>query len=123
MNNSGIDITIDSGRTFCDINSKIPNQLDYIFKLLSDDPQNYKDASTEDITRVFERISKREKLRLDSIKSIGMGTTMATNALLERKGSDVCLTTTEGFRDALSIGNQTKPNMFDLKRRNYIICS
>ena len=122
MNNSGIEIAIDRGGTFCDVISKIPNQQNYVFKLLSVDPQNYKDAPTEGIRRVLERahnisIPKHEKLKLDSIKSIRMGTTVATNALLERKGSDVCLITTKGFRDVLSIGNQTRPNIFDLKAK------
>ncbi|CUM56880.1 uncharacterized protein AC631_01499 [Debaryomyces fabryi] len=120
--NSGIEIAIDRGGTFCDFIAIIPNQEDYVFKLLSVDPQNYKDAPTEGIRRVLERayntiIPKHEKLKLDSIKSIRMGTTVATNALLERKGSDVCLLTTKGFKDVLSIGNQTRPNIFDLKAK------
>lgn len=116
---SGIQIAIDRGGTFCDVIAKIPNQPDYVFKLLSVDPNNYKDAPTEGIRRVLERahsrpIPKTEKLKLDSIASIRMGTTVATNALLERKGADVALVTTKGFKDVLEIGNQTRPNIFDL---------
>ncbi|KAK6458638.1 5-oxoprolinase [Scheffersomyces xylosifermentans] len=115
----GIQFAIDRGGTFCDVIAKIPNQPDQVFKLLSVDPQNYKDAPTEGIRRVLESvhgvsIPKGEKLKLDSIESIRMGTTVATNALLERKGANVLLVTTKGFKDVLVIGNQTRPSIFDL---------
>ena len=115
----GIQIAIDRGGTFCDVIAKIPDHPDYVFKLLSVDPNNYRDAPTEGIRRVLEKISgksisKDEKLKLDSIDSIRMGTTVATNALLERKGALVLLVTTKGFKDVLVIGNQTRPNIFDL---------
>ncbi|KAK6198128.1 5-oxoprolinase [Scheffersomyces amazonensis] len=115
----GIQIAIDRGGTFCDVIAKIPNQPDYVFKLLSVDPQNYRDAPTEGIRRILEKVSGRsipkdEKLKLNLIESIRMGTTVATNALLERKGADVLLVTTKGFKDVLVIGNQTRPNIFDL---------
>lgn len=116
---AGIQIAIDRGGTFCDFIAKIPNQPDYVFKLLSVDPQNYKDAPTEGIRTILEkahncRIPRGDKLKLDSIEGIRMGTTVATNALLERKGARVCLITTKGFKDVLAIGNQTRPNIFDL---------
>lgn len=115
----GIKIAIDRGGTFCDVIAKIPGQDDYVFKLLSVDPQNYADAPTEGIRRVLERargetIPKGEKLKLDGVQLIRMGTTVATNALLERKGAPVLLVTTQGFKDVLVIGNQTRPNIFDL---------
>ncbi|KAK6876060.1 5-oxoprolinase [Candida tropicalis] len=115
----GIQIAIDRGGTFCDVIAKIPGQEDYVFKLLSVDPQNYKDAPTEGIRRVLEKatgekIPKGQKLKLDQIQSIRMGTTVATNALLERKGAHVLLVTTKGFKDVLVIGNQTRPHIFDL---------
>lgn len=115
----GIQIAIDRGGTFCDFIAKFPDQDDYVFKLLSVDPSNYKDAPTEGIRRVLERaqnikISKNEKLGLELIESIRMGTTVATNALLERKGAKVGLITTKGFKDVLAIGNQTRPHIFDL---------
>lgn len=118
-NLKGIQIAIDRGGTFCDVIARIPGQSDYVFKLLSVDPKNYKDAPTEGIRRVLEKahgvkIPKTEKLKLDSIESVRMGTTVATNALLERKGASVCLVTTKGFKDVLAIGNQTRPNIFDL---------
>lgn len=116
---AGIQIAIDRGGTFCDFIAKIPGQPDYVFKLLSVDPNNYKDAPTEGIRKILEKahgidIPRNEKLRLDSILSIRMGTTVATNALLERKGAKVALITTKGFKDVLAIGNQTRPNIFDL---------
>lgn len=115
----GIQIAIDRGGTFCDVIAKIPNQEDYVFKLLSIDSNNYKDAPTEGIRRVLEKaqgitIPKNEKLGMELIESIRMGTTVATNALLERKGANVCLITTKGFKDVLAIGNQTRPHIFDL---------
>lgn len=115
----GIQIAIDRGGTFCDFIAKFPDKSDYVFKLLSVDPNNYKDAPTEGIRRILERaqdiqIPKDEKLGLDLITSIRMGTTVATNALLERKGAKVCLITTKGFKDVLAIGNQTRPHIFDL---------
>lgn len=115
----GIQIAIDRGGTFCDFIAKFPDKPDYVFKLLSVDPNNYKDAPTEGIRRILERaqgikIPKDEKLSLELITSIRMGTTVATNALLERKGARVCLITTKGFKDVLAIGNQTRPHIFDL---------
>lgn len=115
----GIKIAIDRGGTFCDIIAKIPGQPDFVFKLLSVDPLNYPDAPTEGIRRVLEHahgveIAKGEKLKIDSIDLIRMGTTVATNALLERKGAAVALVTTKGFKDVLRIGNQTRPAIFDL---------
>ncbi|KAI5951557.1 hypothetical protein KGF54_004631 [Candida jiufengensis] len=119
MVQTGIQIAIDRGGTFCDVIAKIPNQNDYVFKLLSVDPQNYNDAPTEGIRRVLEKVNstkipKESKLKLDQIQSIRMGTTVATNALLERKGAKVLLITTKGFKDVLVIGNQTRPHIFDL---------
>lgn len=122
MDGKGIQVSIDRGGTFCDVIAKIPGEEDYVFKLLSNDPLNYRDAPTEGIRRVLEKfygrsIPKDQKLSLDAIDSIRMGTTVATNALLERKGAKVCLLTTKGFRDVLKIGNQTRPNIFDLSAK------
>lgn len=119
MDRGGIRIAIDRGGTFCDVIASIPGEPDYVFKLLSVDPQNYKDAPTEGIRRVLEKAQKKsipkgDLLSLELIESIRMGTTVATNALLERKGANVCLITTKGFHDVLAIGNQTRPNIFDL---------
>ncbi len=90
-----------------------------MIKLLSVDPGNYKDAPTEGIRRILERSSGRKirrgtQLDLTHVQSIRMGTTIATNALLERTGERTCLITTAGFEDLLRIGNQARPNIFDI---------
>ena len=78
-------------------------------KLLSVDPLNYKDAPTEGIRRILNQyghiIERDQKIPTEQIRSIRMGTTVATNALLERKGDKVALLITEGLRDTLKIGN------------------
>lgn len=117
-----IQIAIDRGGTFCDFIARIPDQPDYIFKLLSVDTNNYADAPTEGIRKILEKaqgisIPRDQKLKLDHIESIRMGTTVATNALLERKGAKVCLITTKGFKDVLTIGNQARPHIFDLSAK------
>ena len=90
-----------------------------VVKLLSEDPSNYKDAPLEGIRRILSMLTGREIPRgepLDTSKfeSIRMGTTVATNALLERKGERIALLVTKGFRDCLKIGNQSRPKIFDL---------
>lgn len=115
----GIRIAIDRGGTFTDIHAAIPNQNDLILKLLSVDPQNYDDAPTEGIRRVLEAASRTpiprgQPLDLHGVESIRMGTTVATNALLERKGERCALLITKGFKDLLVIGNQARPDIFDL---------
>lgn len=92
-------------------------------KLLSEDPANYKDAPTEAIRRIIQEECGESALDSDglisisNIGSIRMGTTVATNALLERKGERVVLVVNEGFRDILHIGNQARPKIFDLNIR------
>ena len=95
---------------------------DVVIKLLSEDPSNYNDAPLEGIRRLLSHFSGRaiprgERLDTSKIESIRMGTTVATNALLERKGEDIALVTTRGFRDCLVIGNQSRPNIFHLDIR------
>lgn len=115
-----IKISIDRGGTFTDIIAEIPGREPVNFKLLSVDPSNYDDAPVEGIARVIQMFNdgkpfkRGEKIRLDTIESIRMGTTVATNALLERKGAKTVLLTTKGFRDVLAIGNQARPDIFDL---------
>jgi len=90
-----------------------------VFKLLSVDPSNYEDAPTEGIRRILEIFTKDEipkgsKLDGNLIEWIRMGTTVATNALLERKGEKFIYVTTEGFQDVLEIGTQARPELFNL---------
>lgn len=117
-----VQIAIDRGGTFCDVWAKIPGQGEIVFKLLSVDPDNYEDAPAEGIRRVLERFTGREiprgtKLDGKLIEWVRMGTTVATNALLERKGKDFVYLTTKGFKDVLEIGTQARPELFNLKVR------
>lgn len=89
--------------------------------MLSQDPANYDDAPIEGIRRILEEATGRtfprgQKIDISGLDelSIRMGTTVATNALLERKGERVALVMTQGFADALLIGNQSRPKLFDL---------
>lgn len=83
------------------------------------DPNNYSDSNLEAIRRALiyftgNNYPRGEPLDTSLIESLRLGTTVATNALLERKGANCALVTTKGFRDVLSIGNQSRPNIFDL---------
>lgn len=111
---------IDRGGTFTDVYAEIPGKSDgRDLKLLSVDPANYEDAPVEGIRRILEeytgeKIPRTSKIPTNKIEWIRMGTTVATNALLERKGERIALCVTRGFKDLLQIGNQARPNIFDL---------
>jgi 5-oxoprolinase (ATP-hydrolysing) len=95
---------------------------DIIIKLLSEDPSNYEDAPLEGIRRLLSKFTGREiprgePLDTSKIESIRMGTTVATNALLERKGEKIAMIVTKGYKDCLEIGNQSRPKIFDLAIR------
>ncbi|KAL1886938.1 hypothetical protein Cpir12675_006834 [Ceratocystis pirilliformis] len=114
-----IRISIDRGGTFTDVHASIPGRDDVILKLLSVDPANYKDAPTEGIRRILEIASgqslpRGQPLDLRLVDRIRMGTTVGTNALLERKGARSALFITKGFKDLLRIGTQSRPRIFDL---------
>jgi len=116
--------TIDRGGTFTDIHCILPSGQEIVRKLLSEDPDNYPDAPTEGIRRVLYDFDKAnqgkgeynrgDQVYTGTIGSIRMGTTVATNALLERKGERMGLLITKGFRDLLKIGNQSRKDIFDL---------
>lgn len=115
----GVRVSIDRGGTFTDIHALIPGRDDIILKVLSVDPANYKDAPTEGIRRVLELATGKPHPRgipldLHHIERIRMGTTVGTNALLERKGARSALFITKGFKDLLKIGTQSRPKIFDL---------
>ncbi|KAF2835628.1 hypothetical protein M501DRAFT_997761 [Patellaria atrata CBS 101060] len=118
----GIRIAIDRGGTFTDcVGNPGTGKMedDVIIKLLSEDPSNYEDAPLEGIRRLLSKftgkeIPRGEALDTSKIESIRMGTTVATNALLERKGEEIVMVVTKGFKDCLEIGNQSRPNIFDL---------
>jgi 5-oxoprolinase (ATP-hydrolysing) len=117
----GIRIAIDRGGTFTDCVGEHDGK-EIIIKLLSEDPANYKDAPLEGIRRIMSHfldrdIPRGEALDTTKIDSIRMGTTVATNALLERKGEKIAMVVTKGFKDCLTIGNQSRPKIFDLAIR------
>ncbi|KAJ1869952.1 hypothetical protein LPJ55_005012 [Coemansia sp. RSA 990] len=121
-------ISVDRGGTFTDCVGVFPvepsttnpsSERTAVVKLLSEDPAHYPDAPREGIRRILEIATGRPHPRdapLDTsnIESIRMGTTVATNALLERKGEPCALVVTHGFQDLLKIGNQARPRIFDL---------
>ena len=125
----GIRICVDRGGTFTDLIAFVPNSYNnkqpadgfhtIVIKLLSVDSA-YNDAPSEGIRRILElalnlKIPRNEPIPTSDIELIRMGTTVATNALLERKGEKTLLLITKGFQDLLKIGNQSRPNIFDLK--------
>ena len=120
VNQEKLRFCIDRGGTFTDVYAEIPGQFDgRVMKLLSVDPSNYDDAPIEGIRRILEEftgesIPRTSKIPTDRIEWIRMGTTVATNALLERKGERIALCVTQGFKDLLQIGNQARPRIFDL---------
>ena len=89
-------------------------------KLLSEDPANYESAPREGIRRILEEVTgetipRDAPVPTDRIEWIRMGTTVATNALLEREGARSAIVVTEGYGDLLAIGNQARPDIFDLE--------
>ncbi len=113
--------SIDRGGTFTDVYAEVPGEPGFkVVKLLSEDPANYDDAPREGIRRILEEYSDSGSIvdgEIDAtqIEWIRMGTTVATNALLERKGAASALVITAGFGDVLQIGNQDRPDLFDLR--------
>ena len=103
---------IDRGGTFTDIVARAPDGSLKNSKYLSENPEQYKDAAIQGI-RDFLKIGKNEKIRELNVDCVKMGTTVATNALLERKGDRTLLLITEGFRDLLRIGYQARPKLFE----------
>ncbi|MEX0286653.1 MAG: hydantoinase B/oxoprolinase family protein [Paracoccaceae bacterium] len=102
---------IDRGGTFTDIVAREPDGTIRTHKLLSENPERYKDAAVQGIREMMDVTGDFPDGAINAVK---MGTTVATNALLERKGEDVLLLITKGFRDLLLIGYQTRPKLFDL---------
>ncbi len=107
----GWHIWIDRGGTFTDLVALSPEGESRTAKLLSEDPDQYADAAIEGIRRVL-HLKQDEAIPQDRIAAVHMGTTVATNALLERKGARTLLVTTRGFRDQLRIGYQHRPKLF-----------
>jgi len=104
---------VDRGGTFTDIVARQPNGQILTHKLLSENPRQYHDAAIHGMKEML-GIDCKDKLPCDQISVVKMGTTLATNALLERKGDDTLLVITKGFKDQLRIGYQTRPDLFAL---------
>ncbi len=104
-------IWIDRGGTFTDIVAKKPDGSLVTHKLLSENPEKYQDAAVHGIRQLL-NIAPSAPIPEKLIGAVKMGTTVATNALLERKGDRTLLVTTRGFGDALRIGYQTRPDLF-----------
>eukprot|EP00546_Thalassionema_frauenfeldii_P015290 CAMPEP_0178924180 /NCGR_PEP_ID=MMETSP0786-20121207/17173_1 /TAXON_ID=186022 /ORGANISM="Thalassionema frauenfeldii, Strain CCMP 1798" /LENGTH=1318 /DNA_ID=CAMNT_0020598841 /DNA_START=133 /DNA_END=4089 /DNA_ORIENTATION=+ len=145
-NNNKFHFCIDRGGTFTDVHCILPSGEHVVRKLLSEDPTHYPDAPTEGIRRILHEfnhaaaatattttttvppaaqeeedaaapVQDNDVLSTEYIGSIRMGTTVATNALLERDGSPMALLITKGFGQLLDIGTQARPNIFDLACR------
>ena len=120
---------INRGGTFTDVYAEVPDGSPAsegkkssfrTLKLLSEDPANYESAPREGIRRILEEVTgetipRDAPVPTDRIEWIRMGTTVATNALLEREGARSALVVTEGYGDLLAIGNQARPDIFDLE--------
>lgn len=103
---------IDRGGTFTDIVARRPDGQLVTHKLLSENPEQYRDAAVAGIRHLL-GVAAGEPLPAASVEAVKMGTTVATNALLERKGEPTALAITRGFRDALRIAYQNRPRLFD----------
>jgi 5-oxoprolinase (ATP-hydrolysing) len=108
---------IDRGGTFTDIVARQPDGTLLTHKLLSENPEQYKDAAVAGIKRLL-GLKPDEAISPQQVEAVKMGTTVATNALLERKGDPTVLVITRGFRDALRIAYQNRPRLFD---RNIVL--
>lgn len=110
---NGWQFWIDRGGTFTDIVARRPDGEMVTHKLLSENPRQYDDAAIAGIAHLL-GVSPVGELPADQIESVRMGTTVATNALLERQGARAALVTTRGFGDSLRIGYQSRPDLFAL---------
>src|SRR5271168_5062616 len=104
---------IDRGGTFTDVIGRRPDGALLTHKLLSENPEAYGDAAVHGIRHLL-GLTPGEPIPANRIGAVKMGTTVATNALLERKGDRTLLLINKGFADALRIGNQARPRLFDL---------
>src|SRR5579872_6655758 len=102
---------VDRGGTFTDVIGRRPDGTLHTHKLLSENPEAYRDAAVEGIRRLLD-VKPGAPIPSQRISAVKMGTTVATNALLERKGERTLLLITRGFRDALRIGYQARPKIF-----------
>src|SRR6476660_8680679 len=114
---SGWQFWIDRGGTFTDIVGRRPDVALVTHKLLSENPGRYRDAALAGIRAIL-GLENDAEIPAQVIEAVKMGTTVATNALLERKGARTVLFITRGFRDALRIAYQNRPRIF---RRHIVL--
>ena len=105
------DFWIDRGGTFTDVVGRRPDGRLVAHKLLSENPEAYADAAVQGIRNLL-GLKRGDAIPVAQVGAVKMGTTVATNALLERKGDRALLLITKGFRDALKIGYQARPKIF-----------
>ena len=105
------DFWIDRGGTFTDVVARDPDGKVHARKVLSDNPEAYDDAALEGIRRFLD-VASDAPIPADRIAAVKMGTTVATNALLERRGDPTLLVITKGLKDQLEIGYQERPDIF-----------
>ena len=103
---------VDRGGTFTDVVARRPDGSLATHKLLSENPEHYRDAAVQGVRDLL-ALAPQDPIPAALIEAVKMGTTVATNALLERKGERTLLAITKGFRDALRIGYQARPRLFD----------
>src|SRR5690349_6459752 len=108
---------IDRGGTFTDIVARRPDGALVTHKLLSENPGRYHDAALAGIRDLL-GVAPNAPIPAQQVGAVKMGTTIATNAFLERKGDPTALVITRGFRDQLKIGYQNRPRIFD---RNIVL--
>ena len=109
--NSGWQFWIDRGGTFTDFVAQAPDGKLTTLKLLSENPERYEDAAIQGIRELL-GLADDAAIPVEAIDTVKMGTTVATNALLEHKGDRTVLVISKGFRDALRIGYQNRPHLF-----------
>jgi 5-oxoprolinase (ATP-hydrolysing) len=114
MTDAGWQFWVDRGGTFTDIVARHPDGTLSTHKLLSENPSRYRDAAVAGIRQIL-GLAPGAPIPPGTIDAVKMGTTVATNALLERKGERTLLLVNRGFADALRIGHQGRPSLFDLE--------
>ena len=109
---TGWQFWVDRGGTFTDLVARTPGGQLLTHKLLSENPEAYEDAALQGMRDLL-NVTKDGSLPVNAIDAVKMGTTVATNALLERKGDATLVVVTKGFRDQLRIAYQARPRLFD----------
>jgi len=112
MSDDAWDFWIDRGGTFTDVVSRAPGGEITAKKLLSENPEQYDDAALQGIRDAL-RLAPDAAIPVARVNAVKMGTTVATNALLERKGDQTVLVTTRGLRDQLRLAYQARPRLFE----------